>query len=140
VTGQAPCSSRGVTDISDDRGFTVLESLIACAVLATALLSIGYLSTNAFARLAESRSRTVATLIAMAKLEELRADRAPAAGTDVVDGLGEPIQRDSARRFDRRWSVVPISPDVQILTVVVTPLPAASGREVRLRSGWTRRR
>ena len=139
MTGQAPCSSWGVRNISDDKGFTLLESLIACAVLATALLSIGYLSTNAFARLADARSGTLATMIAVAKLEELGADAAPAAGNDIVDGLGKPIQPQSGRRFDRRWSVVPLSPDVRILTVVVMPLPAASGREVRLTGGWTRR-
>lgn len=140
MTGQAPCSSWGVRDNADDRGFTLLESLMACAVLATALLSIGYLSTSAVARLADSRSRTLATMIAMAKLEELRADAAPAGGYDLVDGLGEPVQAESNRRFDRRWSVMPLSPDVQILTVVVMPLPGASGREVRLTGGWTRRR
>lgn len=127
-------------DTFDDKGFTLLESLIACAVLATALLAIGHLTTNAFARLADSRSRTLATMIAVAKLEELGADAAPVAGNDIVDGLGEPIQVESSRRFDCRWSVVPISPDVQILTVVVTPRPGASGREVRLTGGWTRRR
>ena len=127
-------------DISDDEGFTLLESVMACAVLATALLSIGYLSTSAFARLADSRSRTLATMIAVAKLEELGADAAPAAGNDIVDGLGAPIQPESSRRFDRRWSAVPLSPDVRIVTVVVTPLPAVSGREVRLTGGWTRRR
>ena len=132
--------SGGVRDLSDGKGFTILESLIACAVLATALLSIGYLSTSAFARLADSRSSTLATMIALAKLEELRADAAPAAGSDIVDGSGEPILPGSSRRFDRSWSVAPLSPDAQILTVVVTPLPAASGREVRLTGGWTRRR
>lgn len=113
---------------------------MACAVLATALLSIGYLSTSAFARLVDSRSRTLATMLAVAKLEELRAEAAPAAGSDIVDGAGEPIQPESGRRFDRRWSVAPLSPDAQILTVIVTPRPAASGREVRLTGGWTRGR
>ena len=130
----------GVRDLTDGKGFTILESLIACAVLATALLSIGYLSASAFARLSDSRGRTLATMIAVAKLEELRADAAPAPGSDIVDGSGEPIVPESSRRFDRRWSVAPLSPDVQILTVVVTPLPSASGREIRLTGGWTRRR
>lgn len=124
-------------EIADDRGFNLLESLIACALLATALLSVGYLSTIAFARLADSRSRSLATIIAAAKLEELRTAVVPAGGTDIVDSLGEPIQPGSSRRFDRRWSVEPLSPDVQIVTVVVTPLPGASGREVRLMGAWT---
>jgi type II secretory pathway pseudopilin PulG len=129
-----------VRGTADDRGFTLLESLIACGLLATALLSIGYLSTSAFARLADSRSRSLATIIATAKLEELRTAVVPAGGADIVDSLGEPIQRGSNRRFDRRWAVASLSPDVQIVTVVVTPFPRASGREIRLAGAWTSRR
>lgn len=127
-------------EIADNGGFTLLENLIACALLATALLSIGYLSGGAFASLADSRSRTLATIIAAAKLEELRTAVVPAGGADIVDSRGEPIQPDTSRRFDRRWSAAPLSPDVQIVTVVVTPLPGAPGREVRLTGAWTSRR
>ena len=127
-------------DLADTKGFTLLESLIACALLATALLSIGYLSTSAIARLTDSRNRTLATIIAAATLEELRTAAAPTAGSDVVDSLGQPARPESVRRFERRWSVAPISQDVQILTIVVTPHPAAAGREVRMTGAWMGRR
>ena len=50
-------------------GFSLVESLIACVVLATALLSIGYVSNAAITLLADARTRTLATLLASAKLE-----------------------------------------------------------------------
>ena len=124
-------------DVVNDRGFTLVESLIACALLATALLSIGHLSATAIERISDARARTLATMLAVAKLEELRTARAPVAGRDAVDSLGQSAQPDTPRRFDRRWSVAPVSPDTQILTVVVTTFPAVSGREIRVTGGRT---
>jgi type II secretion system protein I len=121
-------------------GFTLIESLIACAVLATAVLSIGHLASSAVALITDARNRTFATILAVAKLEELRTSPAPAAGADVVDGEGRPPSPATSRRYDRRWSVTPVSPDVQILNVVVTPFPRAAVREVRVTGGWVVRR
>jgi Tfp pilus assembly protein PilV len=122
---------------TEDRGFSLLETLIACALLATALLSIGHLSTAAIVLLMDSRARTEATLIAVAKLEELRSSAAPAAGADTVDAMGQPAGIGAPRVFDRRWSVAAVSPGASILTVVVAPNPIAAGREVRVVGGWT---
>jgi prepilin-type N-terminal cleavage/methylation domain-containing protein len=124
-------------DPTEDRGFSLIESLIACALLATALLSIGHLSSAAIVLLMDSRSRTEATLLALSKLEELRASGAPAAGADRVDTTGQPAGVGTPRVFDRRWSVAPLSPDARILTVVVTPRPPGANRDVRVAGGWT---
>ena len=124
-------------DPTEDRGFTLIESLIACALLATALLSIGHLSTAATLLLADSRGRTEATLLALSKLEELRSSADPAAGADTVDPSGQPARVGARRAFDRRWSVADVSADARILTVVVTPLPPGANREVRVAGGWT---
>ena len=124
-------------DSSDDRGFTLIESLLACALLATALLSVGHLSTTANVLLMDSRGRTEATLLALAKLEELRSSAAPVAGADRVDTRGQPAAIDSTRVFERRWSVAPVSPEASILTVVATPFPPAADRAVRVTGGWT---
>ncbi len=110
--------------------------MIACAVLATALLSIGHLSAMAIARVADARNRTLATALAVAKLEELRTAAAPAAGADIVDGTGQPMQPGSLAGFERRWFAAPVTPDAQILSVVVTPVPADAGREIRITGGW----
>ena len=59
-------------------------------LLATALLSIGHLSSGAIILLADARNRTLATMLAVSRLEELRASAAPAAGVDTVDSHGQP--------------------------------------------------
>ena len=46
-------------DSANERGFSLIESLIACALLATALLSVGHLSTTANVLLMDSRGRTM---------------------------------------------------------------------------------
>ena len=123
---------------TDSRGFSLVESLIACALLATALLSIGHLSSGAIVLLADARNRTLATMLAASKAEELRASAAPAAGGDTVDTRGQPAVAGTFRRFERRWSVAGVSPDASILVVVVTPYPrGVAGREVRIAAGWT---
>ena len=124
-------------DSTGERGFSLIESLLACALLATALLSIGHLSTTANVLLMDSRGRTEATLLALAKLEELRSSPAPANGADRVDSTGQPAQEGSTRMFERQWSVAPVSPDSSILTVIVAPSPGGPGRTVRVAGGWT---
>jgi Tfp pilus assembly protein PilV len=124
-------------DPIEAHGFSLIESLIACALLATALLSIGHLSTAATVLLTDSRGRTEATLLAVSKLEELRSSAAPAGGADKVDSRGQPVPIGSPRLFERQWSVAPVSPDASILTVVVAPFPGGAGREVRVAGGWT---
>lgn len=125
-------------DARTDEGFTLIETLIACALLATALLSVGHLSTAAIALLMDSRGRTEATILAQSKLDELRSSAAPVDGSDTVDASGQPAPGASLRLFDRRWSVAAMSPDARMLIVVVAPFPqGAAGREVRIAGGWT---
>jgi len=137
---QGACSPSSVRAKANDHGFTLVESVIACALLATALLSIGHLSATSIAQLSVARNRTRATMIAVATLEELRTAAAPAAGGDTVDNLGQPVQQQTLWRFERRWSVASLSADTGILTVVVTPLPPEPGREIRLTGGWLAKR
>ena len=125
-------------NLETDRGFSLVESLFACALLGTALLSIGHLSSGALVLMADARSRTFATALAVAKLEHLRASIVPVDGFDTVDSSGEPAGASTSRRFERRWSVVAVSPGSAILTVSVTPFPrGVAGREVRMTGGWT---
>ena len=125
-------------DLTADRGFSLLESLVACALLGTALLSIGHVSSGAIVLMADARNRTLATTLAVAKLEELRSSIAPVDGADTVDGRGEPAVDGTSRRFERRWSVARIAPGAAILTVRVTPFPTGiASRDVRMIGGWT---
>ena len=125
-------------DITADTGFSLLESLFACALLGTALLSIGHVSSGAIVLMADARNRTLATTIAVVKLEELRSSIAPVDGADTVDSRGEPAVDGTSRRFERRWSVTAVAPGAAILTVSVTPFPrGVASREVRMIGGWT---
>jgi type II secretory pathway pseudopilin PulG len=126
-----------VRNLPGEHGFTLVESVIACALLAGALLSVGHLSSGAIALQGQARNRTLATILAVAKLEELRASPAPAGGSDTVDGAGEPVSIESSRQFERRWSVTPLSPRASILSVQVTPSPRGlTGLPVRITGGW----
>jgi len=124
-------------DSGPARGFSLIETLIACALLATALLSIGHLSTAAVSVLMDARSRTEATILAVSKLEELRSSAVPVAGGDTVDARGQPPQGAVPRLFERRWSVAAVSQDARIVTVAVTSTSLGIGaREVRITGGW----
>jgi Tfp pilus assembly protein PilV len=129
-----------VPHVARNEGFSLVESVIACAILATAVLSVGHLASGAVALVTDARSRTFATILAIDKLEELRTSPAPAAGNDVVDSNGQPASSVTSRRYDRRWSVTSVSGDVQILSVVVTSSPGGLSHEVRLTGGWAARR
>src|SRR4029450_11480391 len=60
-------------DPIDNRGFSLIETLIACALLATALLSVGHLSTAAIVLLMDFRGRTQATPPGLTQLEHVPA-------------------------------------------------------------------
>jgi Tfp pilus assembly protein PilV len=121
-------------------GFSLVESLVACAVLGTALLSAGHLASSAIALTNDARHRTVATLLAIAKFEELRSSGVEVDGSEVVDSAGRPPSPGSSRRYQRRWMMTRVSADADIVTVVVSAWPADSARrEVRLTGAWARR-
>ena len=108
-------------NLTEDRGFSLIETLVACALLATALLSIGHLSTAAIVLLMDSRGRTEATLLAVSKLDELRSSAAPADGADTVDTGGN--QRESARL---------------VCSTADGPLPPSLPTRAFSRSSWRR--
>jgi type II secretion system protein I len=123
-------------DVGRAHGFTLTESVVACALLATALLSVGHLSSGAMALQAQARERTLATVLAVSKLEELRGSAMPASGADTVDSRGQPAAIGTSRVFERHWSVATVSADASILTVQVAPYPRRAGRDVRILGGW----
>ncbi len=60
--------------ISRDSGFTLIESMIALAVLAITLLGLGQLVSTAVRQNASTRFETMGVLIAQEKLEALRGE------------------------------------------------------------------
>ncbi|MEA3020024.1 MAG: hypothetical protein QOI47_1548, partial [Actinomycetota bacterium] len=63
----------GGRHIDDERGFTLIELVIASGVMALVLASLAYTGTMAFADAALSRNRTVATSLANEAIERVRA-------------------------------------------------------------------
>ena len=119
-------------NICRDDGSSLIESLMACAILATALLSAGHVSSAALTLTVDARDRTVATLLAAAKLEELRITSNPSDGVETVDAQGQPATNESSRRYERRWTVARVSEGVEVLTVIASPLPVTRTRKVTL--------
>ncbi len=97
------------------QGFTIIETVVAAAVLATALVSLAQVIAVATGAVLRARDTTRATLAAAQKLEELRANvyaDDPVDAADVVD-----------RRFLRRWTISPLTPGLSVVIAVeVTPL------------------
>ncbi|MBK5915360.1 type II secretion system minor pseudopilin GspI [Rhodocyclus purpureus] len=105
------------------RGFTLLETLVALAILAVALAAAFRAMGVATRSAAELRERTLAELVADNRLAELRASRAfpPPGGNE-----GEALQ--AGQRF--RWREdVSATPDPLFRRVEVRVFRAGSGSE-----------
>ena len=108
-----------------DRGFALLEVVVAAALLVTLAAGTARIIAAAVHEGHASRLRALATVAATDKIEELRSlmtgditggvDCLDAAGTTVGTGLPAP----GSAVFIRRWSVEPIDGDPDILTVRV---------------------
>jgi len=105
-------------------GFTIIETIVAAAVLATALVALAQVAAVAVLAAARARDITRATLAAAQKLEELRAgpyDASPVDATDVVD-----------ERFLRRWTITPQPPRAIVTIAVEVSAPGGQIGPVRL--------
>ncbi|HZT75596.1 MAG TPA: prepilin-type N-terminal cleavage/methylation domain-containing protein [Vicinamibacterales bacterium] len=125
-------------------GFTLLEAVIATAILATGLASLAQIAALSTRATNAAAARSVATLLAIDKLEQLRAlqwtvDRAgmPASDAGLATSPGDALDRDADGFVDhppgatRRWSIQPLPPyaaDALVLQVRVI----AGGQDVRL--------
>jgi type IV pilus modification protein PilV len=103
--------------VGSDTGSTLLEVLIAILVLTTGVLSMVHLCSRSIASNVEARRRTVATILATQKVEQLRTIdslSASAAGgslahdepgfADYIDATGA-IVSPARAVYTRRWSI-----------------------------------
>ena len=148
----------------DERGFSLLEALIATSILAVSLVSLADLFGLAIRSNVAARRTTTATVLAQQKLEELRAlawtalTQSPANAlqentpgfVDHIDQFGENrgggADPPSDAVYTRRWSIEPLpaTPDTLVVQVRVmrTGVHAAAGRlpeEARLTTARTRK-
>lgn len=137
--------------VPDERGFSLLEALIATGILAVSLVSLADLFGLAIRSNLAARSTTTATVLAQQKLEELRAlswtalspsppsalqDNTPGF-VDHVDQFGETrgggADRSADAIYTRRWAIEPLpsTPDTLVIQVRVMR-NAVRGAAVRL--------
>jgi prepilin-type N-terminal cleavage/methylation domain-containing protein len=129
----------------DSHGFTLVEVLVASALLLAALLTAARLFASAIASNAASAALSRATLLAGDKLEQLRAvgvddPLLAASPPGTLDASVPPFFDAPADGFVRRWAIEPVAnPPGRSLALAVqvthTSLPGA----VRLLTVRTRK-
>lgn len=139
ATGKGTRSGRrfAIADgmVDRDDGFSLVEVLIAALVLATGVIAMAQLFAIAAAANVAARSKTVATILAEQKVEQLRAlgwpDLAPGGSLSTnapgfVDHIsaggvvvGVAAQRPSEAVYTRRWTIESASADAVIVQVRV---------------------
>ena len=131
--------------LSRTSGTSLIEAIVATAVVATAIATLAGLLSLAAHTVMLGRDRTLAAIHAQAKLESLRASRASMAAspsdalTHNVSGWSEFLDMDGRRAghdagyagavFVRRWQATPVPgrPGLMIIVVVVGRCAAVPG-------------
>jgi Tfp pilus assembly protein PilV len=113
--------------LTDTRGFSLLEALIAAAILASALLSLAQLIAFAVRATAAAGRMSDAALLAAQKVEELRAG----SWGELQPGTDSP-----APGITRTWTVTPmgVDPGYLALLEVLVRSPGSQTRMVALKA------
>jgi len=117
-----------VDRLRNDHGFSLVETLVASSILATALLSLAQLLVLASSASDAAARMTHATLLAAEKVEDLRASSSIALEGSGVDS---PVAG-----FTREWSISGLASDpehVVVIEIVVRTRGSAT-RMVALRT------
>lgn len=109
-------SMKSIYKHTDNRGFTLIEVIIATFILVVALL--GTISTTVIVIKSDSLGRmmTTATTLAKDKMESIKNSAATTAGYDAVAGGSDTQQT----IYTRTWTVNNNSPMTNMKTVTVT--------------------
>jgi hypothetical protein len=121
--------------LSRTGGTTLIEALVATAVVATAIAMLAGLGSVALRTVMLGRDRTLSAVYAQARLESLKASRAsmPASPSDTLThdtpGWSEFLDLDGRRAgydagyagavFVRRWQVLPVPGRPGLMAIVV---------------------
>ena len=153
-----PPMKRRAGSVRGQRGAGLIDVLLAMSVLSGAVASLAQLQAFTFRECAEARLRSVAILLARAKLDDLRAFSQLAAGpagvfsfdeigaasggTEDGDGLRLPAGAVSVDgvRFDRSWTAAPryfCAEDAAPTDIACAPQPALVALTVVV--AWTDR-
>jgi len=108
-----------VRPFRDPSGFSLLDALIAAAILASALLSLAQLIAVAVKATAAAGRMTNAALLASQKVEELRAG----SWSELQSGADTP-----AAGLTRIWTVTPLAADPDYVAVLEVLVRAPGGQ------------
>lgn len=131
LTAGSPLASNGGMgnrDAAADSGFSLIETLIAASILATALAALTQVLVITSAATDNAGRMTKATLLAAQKIEDLRASSAT-----VLEGGGADVP---APGFAREWlfGVLPSDPDHVVVIEAVVSTKNGAARLVALRT------
>lgn len=122
--------------LMNERGFSLIEVLVATTIVVVALAGLAQLFGIAIAANQRAKSRTAATILAQEKIEELTAiDGDVLPGADFIDATGRLLGSGTlpppGTVYVRRWTVEPYPavPAISILQVRVTLLHHRAGGE-----------
>jgi prepilin-type N-terminal cleavage/methylation domain-containing protein len=133
-------SSSSIKPGADDAGFSLVEVLVASALLVGAIAALAHVFVIAARANLDAQSATYATVLAMQKMEELRSTSTPVEvvdAADYADFRGDVFLdgADSTRvAYERRWTIEPLfmATDAFVITVIVSRRGAAAAGPVRL--------
>lgn len=123
------------------RGFSLIETLVATTLLAGALVALAQFLGAAIESGTAARARATSTHMAVQKMEEIRAlpwaafSDLPAESIDFLDSAGQrrcgaAVVACGDATYVRRWSSTPaaFSSGVRVIEVNVDPIGKAHGR------------
>jgi prepilin-type N-terminal cleavage/methylation domain-containing protein len=118
----------------NERGFTLVEVLIAMVILTVALVSMAELLAVSLRMQMLGRNETSAVRLAQSKIDELVAVDFDAVGSVVATGGS--LTSDVAGYFDspadsgfkRRWQITAITGETRVRTLTVRLIPVANDR------------
>ena len=130
--------------LRSERGFSLVEVLIASTILIVALLSLAQLLSLATAANAAARRATFSTVLAAEKLEELHTlpwesvRRQAGESIDYLDRYGRPVESAAAATYGRRWLIDPLPEDPNN-SVVIQVFVGGRREEARIAGVRTRK-
>lgn len=126
-----------------ERGLSLVEVLVATGVLVTGITALLQLFVAAVRANVDARADTFATVLALQKIEALRAGPIPGPdeATEYLDPRGRPVGGRPGALYERRWTVepLPLQPGDTVVMTVRVWRHGLAARAVQLTTLRTRR-
>jgi len=120
------------TNHRDERGFTLIEVLIAMVILTIAMVSMAELMAITLRMQMMGRNETAAIRLAQSKIDQLINLNF---ATNTVTNVGGSLTTDVATYFDnedanfkRRWAIAAIAGETKVRTLTVRVIPNVNDR------------